>query len=487
MWIFTCLAALTTFFVEMLLLYIWFVKVYLPEKCIKPEHFIQRIKYVHACCADIKKGAVSNQAVEQLLGENSDALVEGYLLILCAAMFIYAIVSAGFLSAIVASSSAEYRIPVAIMIAIAIVLAAKDLWVRQREDMISKLDAFNNLFLALKFLKCSPQNDDAENKLEETAEPLTAWIWLAIAFALVSLILVLYVDVTNLLAGNLTAAVSLPQRLPAFLFLACAVACLLIDDLLGEKRIILAVAWMFRKRRQEEEIKIVGLSPWKEDIMRMCGKINIHAAEFRLVSGGGTNLASCIAPKKGPPIVQLDACYMDKSAQKMPPDVFCNMICFVLAHELAHIYYGDSTGKRDRLMMLVSLLVTIAGILVLTLSLGYVNTVLWITLFLIFCVYTGSVIFSAFTDNRYWGQVEEFRADRLGGRISGISANSFKQFCAYLNTDTAKKEKEDMHPQLATRVREMERYGGRRWGIHDHIRYTWRFFWNVKIYRKWRL
>ena len=99
------------------------------------------------------------------------------------------------------------------------------------------------------------------------------------------------------------------------------------------------------------------------------------------------------------------------------------------------------------------------------------------------------------TDERYWGQVKEFRADRIGKAISQTSSDTFKNFSDFL-MDTHRYSVDKMnfgkdvwreiyqgyievenHPSLERRMMELKR--GKNWGRLEYVRYATIFRWRL--------
>lgn len=102
---------------------------------------------------------------------------------------------------------------------------------------------------------------------------------------------------------------------------------------------------------------------------------------------------------------------------------------------------------------------------------------------ILFCF--DSVFYKTWSDERYWKQVYELRADRIGIQISNVSIDIFKELMFYFQTRI--ETEDDFHPLYETRIREIEKYNSIKWGIKDQLRYSWNFTWNLRIHKEWRL
>ena len=260
------------------------------------------------------------------------------------------------------------------------------------------------------------------------------------------------------------------------------------------------------------------LKTLEPEIIDMCMKLRIKALEVKIKNEESAGALSLWFEY---PEVFFSHKLLRKLGNK-------ELILLVLGHELAHIHTGDTYYRHNRKLLAVFLLIFIAAFY----AFGYIGSRMvgrlpaaWIWLvphLILFCtmfILVNLFIAPAWGDIRYWGQVNELRADRIGLWVSGVSEAAFKKMAACLSGNAADyksvychsashftkagqlwkviekcwKEKfysiveDSPHPSWDVRVGEIEKYGQQKWGIKDELRYMVRFSWNIRFHQKWRL
>ncbi len=252
------------------------------------------------------------------------------------------------------------------------------------------------------------------------------------------------------------------------------------------------------ENKEEIEVNLIGdyieeLSPWMDDILKMCCILNIKEVAVGIGDLDSKKVVSVISDMQMPIIIITKEVF-DKSKIFFPQEHF-EIIKLLIAHELVHIYYMDIKWMKK-----VSII-----------ALSYI----FIALFIIFYAYkTNSifllgivifmfivfVIFRAFYDERYWNQVMEFRADRIGMAISNtlpeILEKALKCAMEEVNDEKQnetgilykiyrKKAEKQIHPGIERRIYEAKR--GIHWRIKEYFRYLWLVNWNIITGKGWNI
>jgi Zn-dependent protease with chaperone function len=252
------------------------------------------------------------------------------------------------------------------------------------------------------------------------------------------------------------------------------------------------------------------LSPWSNDIRRMCESLNIQGLQCVLVKDN-KGLASAYAERFKLPVISVGEIQVNDLIVRYGWNVTYKIMIFVIGHELGHIKMGDTYGKTNRKYMAISLGSVFAFGILLNVLFNYLqgtilNILTW--LYLAYVIYLMFFLYKAWEKDKYWGEINEFRADRIGYQVSGVSIDSVKKLASYdmgrqsSNTEKPKdsliigvikflyrkmnneKVKEDYHPDWNRRIMELELYGNQKWQFRDYIRLSRSF---LKNNRKWRL
>lgn len=251
----------------------------------------------------------------------------------------------------------------------------------------------------------------------------------------------------------------------------------------------------------------LGLKSWENDIKRMCVELNIPGVKCILVSDNN-EIATAYSESFELPQIFVGEIQVDDIMRRHGWEETYEMVLFTIGHELGHIKAGDSNNRSNRIIIFISLASVIAIAFLLNFLFqffhGFTKRLLSLLCFayiavacLIFFLY------KVFDNDKYWGEVNEFRADRIGFQASGVSVNIVKKLAYdmenhvnnagdkeksmlifFLRTMYNEKVKEDYHPDWNRRIRELERYGNKKWGFGEYIRFSWAFFVNN---RKWRI
>lgn len=235
------------------------------------------------------------------------------------------------------------------------------------------------------------------------------------------------------------------------------------------------------------------LALWENDVDEICKKLHIKNVEIKVVDDVVKEAVSSTFEKYEVPQIRIGGYFLNDLKSTYKSEIFYNIILFILGHELSHISSKDSLNK-GRFKFFIFLFI---GNILVFLTLREINLALYniinTQLFLaIFNLFMAAIIFrldsffyKTWTDERYWKQVYELRADRIGFQLSNISVDIFKKLMFYFQTRI--ETEDDFHPLYETRVREIEKYNNVKWGIKDQLRYTWKFIWNLKVHKEWRL
>lgn len=152
----------------------------------------------------------------------------------------------------------------------------------------------------------------------------------------------------------------------------------------------------------------------------------------------------------------------------------------ITAHELVHIAYKDYNERR--IVWKTVFCYLLLGLIMFTYVLNawkFMSETMYIFIFLVlgaFSVFAGTVIMN----QKYWKQVMELRADRIGMKISQTSAEQFVRLMQFIPpNDTVKNNfiyqyyqkyiLEDSHPSAQRRISEIRR--GKPWSVHEYFRY----------------
>ncbi len=315
-----------------------------------------------------------------------------------------------------------------------------------------------------------------------------------------------------------------PLNIAAFVCICGALLMLLLAARLEGRH---PVREFLDRYRPKESIHVCReLQDWENDIYFMCHELGIRALRAEMTEDG---TAQSRALHFEYPEVIFARSLMQVLQGYFDEESYRQVVLFILGHELAHIQSGDTYYRYNR-RMLAAFFLPVTAVLAASwfVNLGSLqefpaSRALGTRLLVSFCILALFIIFivsPAHEDIRYWGQVNELRADRIGLQVSGVSADLFKELFECLEKNEKNNEcsvrfhntrrssgtgrlrkilrkkweekfhdrmEDDPHPSWEVRVREIEKYGSRKWGIRDELMYMCRFSWNIRFRKEWGL
>lgn len=259
--------------------------------------------------------------------------------------------------------------------------------------------------------------------------------------------------------------------------------------------------WKYLKCKSDIEVRIVeegrsGLGNLKDEILRMCGLLKMKEVEIGIEDIGVKKVFSVVSYIHMP-IIVIGKEVVERSKRLYPQDHF-KIIRMLIAHELVHIHYRDAMWKkRVCAVTLIYMGCTACALIIVT---GNSN-IIWggITLFLFFIL--DRVVFRILRDERYWKQVMEFRADRVGMAISHTTPDLLEKVLLCTAEDEEGDEKHErinfvqkmyqrkiektIHPDTGRRIYEARRE--KPWGPGEYFRYLWIIAGNLLMGKGWRV
>lgn len=245
--------------------------------------------------------------------------------------------------------------------------------------------------------------------------------------------------------------------------------------------------WVADENREE-------LNGWIKEVLHMCCLLGIKEVELSINGLGVKKIVSVISDVHMPVII-IGRDVFERSKAYFAQEHF-DIIKLLVAHELVHIHYKDAKWMlKVYRMALLYICISIFAIYQAAKTKNAV--VLGIAVFL--CL--GYLVFHKLCDERYWKQVMEFRADRIGMSVSGTSLVILEKALKCAVDDdmddgaeikkgilykiyTIKTEKH-IHPAIERRIYEAKR--NRPWGIKEYFRYLWLISWNVMKQAGWKI
>ena len=242
------------------------------------------------------------------------------------------------------------------------------------------------------------------------------------------------------------------------------------------------------------------LSQWKDDIFQMCVRLHIKSVHIQ-INNSAKDIAEATRQKDGVALILISRIFFADMKQYFDTDLFKKVIMFIIGHELAHIHFDDGSKSRTAIIRIAFF----AGYMFClreTAKLLYIcdlNRSIFYLVWAILAIYIFMFILRVIIDARYWGQIKELRADRVGMEVSGTLPNVFDAYASYcqrLDDNLGEKgniiyfyyeqyvEVKD-HPSLKTRSIELHR--NKKWNITEHIRYCWIIRWKSWKGRGWKL
>lgn len=238
------------------------------------------------------------------------------------------------------------------------------------------------------------------------------------------------------------------------------------------------------------------LEPWRNEIIRMCNYVGIRGIICVADDIGEKKIISIMQRNEIPAIIvnqdllhDLEKCY-DQS--------FFEAVKLMIAHEIAHICYHDPLPKHKEIRALKIYVFNIACFIGTGAVIFFIhNTVLNVIMsFVAMALLLENMIM---IDEKYWMQVMEFRADRIGMEISGTSVETFKLTLQITDSKERgvkistnliqriydKYAEVHIHPRKERRLYEVIRKKG--WHVTDYIRYFFLIGRNVIFRRGWEI
>ena len=268
----------------------------------------------------------------------------------------------------------------------------------------------------------------------------------------------------------------------------------------NEKKIL--KRWNIAKWKKVKDSIIIDsqLIQWKDNIFQMCGCLHIRSVHIQ-INNNAKDIAEVIRQEDGVALIQISKYFFEDMDQYFDAHLFKKVIMFIIGHELAHIHFHDRSRSRTaiiRIFIFVGYMFCLreTAILLYKCNLnGSIFYLIWALLAISIFVFIVSIIIDA----RYWRQIEELRADRVGMEASGtlpIVFDAYASYCQYLNGNLG--EKGNLiyfyyeqyveikgHPSLETRSKELHR--NKKWNITEHIRYCWIIRWKLWRHCGWKL
>ena len=355
------------------------------------------------------------------------------------------------------------------------------------------------------------------------------WILIAVVLAVVSGILLLYDTVINGVVGDGLMTwehMANPVHIAIAVCLAGAMLAFLIDKVRSGGHPLKEAMEKYGPKKGIYVCK--ELMPWKEDIFILCKKLGIKGVKLE-VADEGVVLAYSKAVRFEWPTVVFAHSWLLELERVFSAEAY-DIILLILGHELAHIKTGDSYNRYNRKIMGIFLLlvfvlmapIVLVNVLMDRTVFSGALTMILVLIWMICALFVILIVSPVSEDIRYWGQVNELRADRTGMLISGVPIDTFRKMALFLQAreklqNSDRKEKvlnsqnirirqkllekakkklkdkfhdkaeDDPHPSWQVRVREFEVHQGEPWSMTDELRYMWRFAWNTRIHGEWRL
>lgn len=466
---------------EIFSLYLWITKKYLPPKKITLSRLKKRIKEFYEYKSKFDKNEIILSDSMNKFLEDQKKIYENFVsvvILLGSVLIIYAITCSLFLGVFLFFKP-KYVIIISLFIFVLEVSVFCELCRKLNKLVIERLDDFILFLFHFKRMLRNEKINEA-NKSIRIYNTVVTWVALILSIVIVFTFFQLLKkhDINWKNIFN----IDINQNPAILVVLPCLIGTFLALLYFREMKSIIG------KRGITFDIK---LALWENDIENICSKLHIRNIEIKVVDDVKVTVYS-ILKKYEVPQIYIGGYYLNDLRDYYEREIFYNMVLFILGHELSHISSKDSLS-RERFKYLLSLLI---GLVIFLLLFKEINlSVYGVTggkffLAIINCVmivlllFTYVFFYKTWSDERYWKQVYELRADRIGFQVSNVLIDIFKELMFYSqNSETI----DDFHPLYTTRIKEIEKYKNMKWGIKDQLRYTWKFAWNLRIHKEWRL
>lgn len=184
----------------------------------------------------------------------------------------------------------------------------------------------------------------------------------------------------------------------------------------------------YHTKEKKIEIRCFELLKYESIINSMCQKLKIKDVNIDIIHETTANAYSKNNDADTPTIL-ISTEMMNRLREIWLKDNdfdIDGVIGLILGHELVHVKYKDSImiGRRARIASSILLggyilaLVILYTAIIHTWFLSFLFPILLIELF------CSNIV----TDRRFWGQISELRADKIGALISGTSFKTFESF-----------------------------------------------------------
>lgn len=484
--------AIIILFVEICLLNIWFTRIYLYEKRLSFSQFKGHVKQFY----DYKNKYYKNQIIA------SDSMIkfleekkykyenfESILTSLCIGLIIYAITGSLFFVPFLLSKS-KYVNWFSLFVLVIEVLLFRDLCYKFSKSVIKCLDEFN-LFLYNFRIKLKNEKISEINQQNQKSDAKVTWGTLIISIVIVigCLLFMKKLEHSKLPIQFIKDSKSIfnidYKQNPTLIAILISIIFILIILLYFiKKKIFTSTKGIVYDKK---------FTSWENDIKLICKKLQIKNVEIKVTYDIINETVSSCLKKDAVPQIRFCGYFWNDLEDHFKDDSFYYIVLFILGHELSHISSKDSLNEVKSYFyqfLIVCFFIFLwiyreLNIVFYTLvSRQPVFNIINLTMIgFMSCIYF--LFYKTWSDERYWKQVCELRADRIGLQLSNISIDLFKKFMAYSQNEI--ETEEDFHPLYETRIREMEKYQNMKWKVKDYLRYTWEFAWNLRIHKEWRL
>lgn len=240
----------------------------------------------------------------------------------------------------------------------------------------------------------------------------------------------------------------------------------------------------------------LGLENWVDETLRMCELLNVKEVAIELDDTGAKKVYSFVS-NTHMPIIMIGKEVFNKSSRIYPENHF-EIIRMMIAHELVHIHYRDAKFMK-KVYMIALIYIGFAAFTPFIVA-ANVNIIFGSILALLL-MGLDFIFLKILRDEKYWKQVMELRADRVGMSISGTSSELLEKVLACSNEEEEEnigKVKCDMiqqiyqkgimqqiHPSARRRIYEARRE--KTWGSGEYFRYLWMISRNLLMGKGWKL
>jgi len=377
------------------------------------------------------------------------------------------------------------------------IAAVAEMFIKWNKEITAFLDEYiifmNALFVVVKLGgECQSARKDKKIRIETIKKNIKEdWVMFVVVLALIG------VGISYIIVRPLEYKIGSKQNL---VFLAILLSILAFFKLADkdirkadrEKRLRKKEQRAIKREwNQQDGIRITpALSEWEEDILCMCEELRIKKL---LVVTLGMEKKYAISGKDetyGRAVV-IGEEYMAQLERSLSASEQHDAVAFLLGHELTHIRYKDyaekvSLLKRGAILCLSLLTFMLSLVLAEKLVSETTMLLLFLLLFPVFLA-LGYLL----NHERYWKQISELRADRIGMKVSRTSPDLLERLLKNTDYGTDVPAEEgivkkvwnqyagiDAHPSAELRINELKRNVP--WGLGEYFRY----FFVLKVWKK---